>query len=98
MQVFLQLQQAGATLCCSAQAPHCGFSFEAQALGARASVFAALRLYVVAQVQWLWRTGLVALQPVESSQTKDGACVPALAGRFLSTAPPGKSSVGVFKV
>ena len=43
---FLQLQRAGATLCCGAQASHCGgFSCcGAQALGARASVVVACRL------------------------------------------------------
>ena len=72
---FLQLQQAGATLCCGAWASHCGaFSCcRAQALGTRASVVAvgglsscggwAQQLWLVgsrAQAQQLWRTGLVA--------------------------------------
>ena len=33
-----------------------------------------------------------ALLPVKSSWTRDQTCVPALAGRLLSTEPPGKSS------
>ena len=43
---FLQLQRAGATLCCGARASHCGgFSCcGAQALGAWASVVVACRL------------------------------------------------------
>ena len=35
---------------------------------------------------------LVALRPVGSSQTRMESLSPALAGRFLSTVPPGKSS------
>ena len=35
--------------------------------------------------------GLVALQHVESYQTRDQMCVPALAVGFLTTGPPGKS-------
>ena len=38
----------------------------------------------------VWHTGLVALQHVESFQARDGTHVPWLAGRFLSTVPPGK--------
>ena len=34
---------------------------------------------------------LAALQHVESSRTRDGTDVPALAGRFLTTGLPGKS-------
>ena len=39
----------------------------------------------------LWLTGLVALQQVGSSQTRDRTHVSALVGRFLTTGPPGKS-------
>ena len=96
---FLQLQRAGATLCCGARASHCGgFSCcRAWALGAQASVVVARRLSSCgsralerrvsscgAQAQLLrgmWDLPGPGLEPVS----------PALAGRFLTTAPPGKS-------
>ena len=37
----------------------------------------------------MWRTGLVAPQHEGSSRTRDRTHVPALAGRFLTTVPPG---------
>ena len=76
---FLQLQRAGTTLGCSEQASHCGGSSccAAWALGAWA--------------QQLWRTGLVAPRHVGSSRTGLEPMSPALAGRFLTTAPPEKS-------
>ena len=37
-----------------------------------------------AQVQQLWRTGLVALRHVEFSQTRDQAYVPCIGGRILN--------------
>ena len=95
---FLQLRQAGATLCCSAWASHCGgFSCcGARVLGARTSVVVArglsscgswaleLRLSSCgARAQLLrsrWDLPRPGLEPVS----------PALAGRFLTTAPPGK--------
>ena len=40
--------------------------------------------------QELWLTGLVAPWHVGSSQTRDQPVSPALAGRFLTTAPQGK--------
>ena len=48
-----------------------------------------------AQAQELWRTGLVASRHVESSQTRARTRVPALAGGFLTTVPPGKSLVQI---
>ena len=82
---FLQLQQAGATLRCSARASHCG-SFSccgARALGMQASVVVARRLSSCgsqaqqlwfagsrAQAQQLWCTGLVAPWHVGSSWTR----------------------------
>ena len=42
---------------------------------------------------YFWHTGLVDLQLVESSRTRDRTNVPALADGFLSTVPPGKSSL-----
>ena len=49
-----------------------------------------------AQVQYLWHTGLVALRHVGSSQTRLEPVCPALAGGFLTTAPPGKSATYSF--
>ena len=43
------------------------------------------------RVQSLWCTGLVALRHVGSSWTRDRTHVPALAGKFLTTGPPGES-------
>ena len=40
-----------------------------------------------------WFTGLVALQHVGSSQTRDELMSPAVAGGFLTTGPPGKPLV-----
>ena len=95
---FLQLWRAGATLCCSARASYCGgFSCcEAQALGTRASVVVAHGLSSCssralehrvsscgAQAQLLhsmWDLPGPGFEPVS----------PALAGGFLTTAPPGK--------
>ena len=85
---FLQLQRAGATLCCGAWAPHCsGFSCcRAWSLGTRASVVVARRpssCGTRAQLlRGMWdlpRPGLVPMSP-------------AMAGGFLTTVPPGKPS------
>ena len=96
---FLQLRRAGAALRCGAQASHCGgFSCcGARALAARASVVAARGLSSCgswalerrlsscgAQAQLLrdmWDLPGPGLEPVS----------PALAGGFLTPAPPGKS-------
>ena len=101
---FLQLRQVGATLCCSVWASHCGgFSCcRARALGARASVVVAHGLSSCgsralehrlsscgAQAQLLrgmWDLPGPGLEPVSS----------ALAGRFLTTVPPGKSLTYIF--
>ena len=98
---FPQLRRVGATLCCGAQASYChGFSCcGARALGARASVVASHRLSSCGsralerrlsscdtQAQLLcgmWGLPRPGLEPVS----------PALAGGFLTTAPPGKSPV-----
>ena len=45
----------------------------------------------------MWRTGLVALQHVGSSRTRDRTRVPCIGRRFLTTAPPGESGVDVLK-
>ena len=94
---FFQLQRAGATLRCGARSSHCsGLSCGAQAPGLWASVVVAHRLSSCgswalehrlsscgARVQFLcsmWDLPRPGLEPVS----------PALAGRFLTTAPPGK--------
>ena len=83
---FLQLRRAGATLRCSVWASHCGgFSCcGAWGLGAQASVVVARGLSSCGtRAQLLcsmWDLPRPGLKPVS----------PALAGRFLTTAPPGK--------
>ena len=94
----LQLRRARATLCCGARASHCGgFSCcRARALGTQASVIAARGLSSCglralecrlsscgarAQLlQGMWDLPGPGLEPMS----------PALAGGFLTTAPPGK--------
>ena len=80
---------SGATPHCGAQASLCvSFSCSrAQALGAlaQASVVVARGL-------------IVASRHMGSSQTRDRTHVPSMAGRFLSTGPPGKSSTLVWRV
>ena len=98
---FLQLRRAGATLCCGAWASHCsGFSCcGAWALGARASVVVACGLSSCgsralehrlsscgAWAQLLcgmWDFPGPGLEPMS----------PAMAGRFLITAPPRKPQI-----
>ena len=98
---FLQLQQAGATLRCVARASHCGgFSCcGARALGTWASVVVARGLSSCGSwalqrrlsscgaraqlLRGMWDLPRAGLEPVS----------PALAGGFLTTAPPGKPSV-----
>ena len=46
--------------------------------------------------QQLWRTGLVAPQHVESSQTRDPTVSPVLVGESSSIGPPGKSNFLLF--
>ena len=82
------MQRAGATLCCSAWASHCGgFSCcGAQALGARTSVVVACGLSSCGTRALLlcgtWDLPGPGLEPVS----------PALAGGFLTTEAPGKPS------
>ena len=88
---FLQLLGAGATLHCGVQASHCsGFSCcGARALGTRAqqlwlagSRMKAQQLWCTAQLlHGMWDLPGPGLEPVS----------PALAGGFLTTAPPGRS-------
>ena len=76
---FLSLQRAGATLRCGAQASHCGgFSCcGARALGTQASVVVAHGLSCSA----------ACLVPRPGTEPVS----PTLAGRLLTTVPPGKS-------
>ena len=89
---FLWLRRARATLHCGAWASHCGgFSCcRAQALGMWASVVVARRLSSCgARAQLLCGTWVLpgpGLKPVS----------PALAGGFLTTAPPGKPQLTRF--
>ena len=94
---FLQLQRAGATLCCGAGASHCGGYFccgaRTRHVGFSSCGTQAQQLWLAgsrAQVQQLWRTGLVAPLHVGSSWTRVQTCVPCIGSGFLTTAPPGK--------
>ena len=95
---FPYLWQVGATLCYSARTSHCsGFSCGAQALGTQASVVVARGLSSCGSralecrlsrcgarallLHGMWDLPGPGLEPVS----------PALAGGFLTTAPPGKS-------
>ena len=96
---FLQLQRAGATLRCGVRTPHCGVSSccEARALGAQASIVVARRLSscgLRALERRLssfgtWAQLLRSMQDLPRPGIKPVS--PALAGGFLTTAPPGKS-------
>ena len=89
---FLQLWRVVATLHCGVWASHCGglSCCRAQALGAWASVIVARRLSSCgARAQLfhdMWDLPGPGLEPV----------LPALAGGFLTTAPPGKPSANTF--
>ena len=81
---FLQLWQAGATLRCSAQASHCGgFSCcGVRALGTRALEHRLSSCGSRAQLlRGMWDLPGPGVEPMS----------PALAGRFLTTAPPGEA-------
>ena len=103
---FLELWQAGTSLCCSAWGSHCGgFSCcGARALGTQASVVVA---------RGLSSCGSRALEHRLSSSGKWASLLcgmwdlpglglepmsPALAGGFLTTVPPGKSLSLIFVV
>ena len=88
---FLQLWQAGATLRCSAHASHCsGFSCGAWALGVCASVVVARRFSSCGTqaelLRGMWDLPRPGIEPM----------FPALAGGFLTAAPPGKSQCHCF--
>ena len=82
---FLQLRQVGATLHHSVRASHYRGPSRC---GAQAPD---------AQAQQVWLTGPVALRHVGSSQTRLEPVSPALAGRFSTTALPGKPREAFFK-
>ena len=87
---FLQLRRAGAALRCGVRASHCGgFSCcGAQALGTRVSVVVARGLSSCGSraqlLRGMWDLPGPGLKPMS----------PALAGGFLTTAPPGKPRAG----
>ena len=89
---FFQFWRAGATLLCGAWVSHCGgfACCGAQAVGTQASVVVACRLSSCdARAQLLrgiWDLPGPGIEPVS----------PALAGGFLTTAPPGNSLGGNF--
>ena len=91
---FLQLWRAWATLCCCARASHRGgFSCcGARALGTRASVVAARRLSSCGA----WAQLLCGMRDLPGPGIKPVSS--ALAGVFLTIAPPGKSSLVKFIV
>ena len=67
-----------------------------QSVGSRASRLQQLQFVSSRpQAQQLWLTGLVALQHVGSFQNRDRNMSPALAGRFFTAEPPGKSPLWV---
>ena len=93
---FLQLRQAGATLHCGAWASYCGgFSrcqHGLQACGLSTCGTQALECRLSSCGAWaqllygMWDLPRPGIEPVS----------PALAGKFSTTAPPGKSNVQVF--
>ena len=94
---FLELQRMKVTLCRGAWASHCGvFSCcTAQALGTRASVVAAHRLSSCGSkaLERGLRSLLCGLHCSMACEIfPDQGANPALAGRFLSIAPAGKSN------
>ena len=81
MGFFLQLWRVESALCCSARVSHCsGFScgaWDLMHMGFSSGSWA------LPQAQQLWLKGLVALQPVRSSWTRDGNCVSCLGRQIL---------------
>ena len=89
---FLQLWLVGATLCCVAWASHCGGFSLLRSTGSRRAGFSSCGTRVLERrlsscgtrallLRGMWDTPGPGIKPVS----------PALAGRFLTTAPPGKS-------
>ena len=88
---FLQLQQAGATLRCGAWASHCGGFSLLRSMGSRYTGFSSCGSKALERrlsscgapaqlLRGMWDLPGPGLEPVS----------PALAGGFLTTAPPGK--------
>ena len=77
--VFPQLRRAGATLLCGARASHCG-GFSLRSTGSRRTGFSSCGTQAQL-LRSMWDLPRPGLKPVS----------PALAGRFLTTVPPGKS-------
>ena len=95
---FSSCGDQGATLCCDMRASHCG-GFSLQSTGSRRVGFSSCGSWAPdAQAQQLWLTGLVAPRHVGSSRPGLEPVSPALAGGFLTTAPPGKPGNASFKV
>ena len=69
----------------------CGLLIAVGSLVAEHGLQGSWAFTVVAQPQWFWSIGLVALQHMESSWTRYQTHVPCLAGGFLTTGPSGKS-------
>ena len=98
VRAFLQLRRVGATLSCGAWASYCGgFSCcRARALGTRASVVVAHRLSSCCSGALEHRLSSCGAQPYLLCGMWDlpgpglKPVSPALAGGFLTTAPPGK--------
>ena len=93
VQAFSSCGEWGATICCGAHASHCG-GFSLQSTGSRHAGFSscgswALELRLGGCGPWasllrgMWDLPGPGLEPMS----------PALAGRFLTTAPPGKPSL-----
>ena len=74
----------------SAGCKHSGFN--SYSTRSRELWFVSFRVWA----QWLWLTGLIALRHVDSLQSRPEPVPPAFTGRFLSAAPPGKSTFSFF--
>ena len=95
---FLQLQRAGATLRRGAWASHCGgFSCcRARALGTQALVVVAHGLQSAGSVVVAHGLSCSVASGIFRDQGSN-PCPPALAGGFLTTAPPGKPKPRLFQ-
>ena len=99
MQAFSSCGRVGATLHCSVWASHCGgFSLWSWALGMRASVVVAQRLSSCGSQALERRLSSCGARAQLLRGMRDppepglGPMSPALAGRLLTAAPPGKST------
>ena len=92
LKIFIYLFLAALDLCCCS-----GFLLVAETGGSVWGGYSIVVVLLIAvascwrvQGQYLWRTGPVALQHVESPRPGVEPMSPALAGRFSTTGPPGK--------